>query len=90
MDLNQDNVVPLLRRPRYLDALVPPDQYEARVLDFETRFYWRGASRLVVWWMIVELGSAFEARGQRELGESSRPGTDVRDRDEGQADYRHG
>jgi hypothetical protein len=50
-------------RPRYDYALVPAGEYEARVLDDETRVYFaprrhpeRGAAKLIVWWSIVTMG----------------------------------
>jgi hypothetical protein len=44
-----ENVLTLPKRVRYSDALIAPGEYDARVLDYETRLYWRGA-----------MGAAFE------------------------------
>jgi hypothetical protein len=59
--LSAENVVALPKRYRYADALIAPGTYSARVLDFETRLYFRSSPRVVVWWLIVELGDAFES-----------------------------
>jgi hypothetical protein len=60
MTETSDNVVALPKRYRYEGALIAAGEYSARVLDLETKVYWRWSARVVVWWLVVEQGSAFE------------------------------
>ena len=61
MSNKKTNVVPFPQNRLYVDALIAPGMYAARVIDTETAVFFYGKSpKVVLWFQICTFGDAFE------------------------------